>query len=117
MGEFQRRLKAAMALRNLKAVELSQRSGVGKSDISNYLKGAYNAKQDKVFLLARALDVDPGWLSATDQAEFNEESEIPSAGFPAYEQELDLLTCEIVRLVRNLPDNKKRALIDLLRAM
>lgn len=66
MGEFQKRLKAAMEMRNMKAVDLSQKSGVGKSDISNYLRGAYNAKQDKILLLAQALEVDPGWLSATE---------------------------------------------------
>ena len=59
---FGSRLKKAMAEKGLSASELSRISGVGKSDISNYINGKYLAKQDKVFALAKALGVDPGWL-------------------------------------------------------
>lgn len=59
---FSSRLRAAMDKRGINASELSRISGVGKSDISYYLKGRYAPKQDKCYLLAKALDVDPGWL-------------------------------------------------------
>ena len=61
-NEFQYRLQKAIAAKKITASELSRLSGVGKADISNYINGKYLAKQDKVFMLARALDVDPGWL-------------------------------------------------------
>ena len=51
-----------MEAAGLTASELSKESNVGKSDISNYLNGKYLPKQDKCFLLAKALNVDPGWL-------------------------------------------------------
>ena len=59
---FPLRLKQAITDRGITASELSRLSGVGKSDISYYLKGKYLPKQDKVFMLAQALNVDPGWL-------------------------------------------------------
>lgn len=62
MTDFGFRLRTAMQMKGLNASELSRLSGVGKNLISYYLNGKYLAKQDKVFLLARALDVDPGWL-------------------------------------------------------
>lgn len=61
-NEFQIRLRQVLADKKMTASELSRLSGVGKSDISNYLNGRYLPKQDKVYLLAKALDVNPGWL-------------------------------------------------------
>lgn len=60
--EFMYRLRMAMGNKGISASELSRISGVGKSDISYYLKGKYVPKQDKCYMLAKALDVDPGWL-------------------------------------------------------
>ena len=60
--EFMFRLRKAIEDKGITASELSRISGVGKSDISNYLKGKYVPKQDKCYMLAKALDVDPGWL-------------------------------------------------------
>lgn len=59
---FNKRLKQAMELRGFKQVDLVERTGIGKSSISQYLSGDYEAKQDNIFLLAKALDVDPAWL-------------------------------------------------------
>lgn len=50
----------------MSATELANATGIGKSDISNYTKGKYMPKQDRVFLMARALGVDPVWLYALD---------------------------------------------------
>lgn len=71
MNEFQYRLQKALATRGITASELSRLSGVGKSDISNYINGVYVAKQDKCFMLAKALDVDPGWLMTGDEPKVN----------------------------------------------
>ena len=69
------RLRKAMEENGLSATELSKLSGVGKSDISYYLKGKYEPKQDKCYLLAKALDVDPGWLMTGVQPAEQNESE------------------------------------------
>lgn len=61
-NEFGNRLRYALTKKGITASELSRLSGVGKSDISYYMSGRYVPKQDKCYLLANALDVDPGWL-------------------------------------------------------
>lgn len=61
-NEFGQRLRHVLTDKKMTASELSKLSGVGKSDISNYLNGRYLPKQDKVYMLAKALEVDPGWL-------------------------------------------------------
>ncbi len=63
---FSNRLKTAMRIRNIKATELSVKTGIAKSSLSEYINGKYEAKQDGVFLLARALNVNEAWLMGCD---------------------------------------------------
>jgi Predicted transcriptional regulator len=66
MSDFKTRLNEAMEYRNIKSADLSKMTGIGKSSISQWLNGKYEAKQDKTFELAKALDVDPSWLMGAD---------------------------------------------------
>ena len=59
---FANRLDTAIRLRNIKQVELSEKTGIDKSLISNYLSGKYKAKQNNVYILAKALNVNEAWL-------------------------------------------------------
>ena len=63
---FSNRLNKAMRLRNIKATELSLVTGIAKSSLSEYINGKYEAKQDGVYLLAKALDVNEAWLMGCD---------------------------------------------------
>lgn len=67
MNEFQYRLQKSIAAAGITASELSEKTGISEANISNYINGKYIAKQDKCFLLARALNVDPGWLMTGDE--------------------------------------------------
>lgn len=64
--DFSIRLKKAMTYRNMKQVDLCNKSGIDKALISNYLSGKYKAKQDKLHKLAIALDISEGWLMGYD---------------------------------------------------
>lgn len=66
MNTFSARLKRAMEARKITAAELSRKSGISKSSISEWLKGSYEAKQDKVYILAQTLNVDEGFLLGYD---------------------------------------------------
>lgn len=59
---FAQRLRQALDMRNMKQITLSEKSGVSRALISAYLKGDYEAKQDNVYFLAKALDVNEAWL-------------------------------------------------------
>lgn len=59
---FANRLQKAMSLRNMKQVDLVEKTHIDKSLISNYLKGKYKAKQDNLYLLAEVLNVSEAWL-------------------------------------------------------
>ncbi|MFT9455734.1 MAG: LexA family transcriptional regulator [Liquorilactobacillus hordei] len=72
MDSFKNRLREAMEYRNIKPSELAKLTGIGKSSISQWLTGKYEAKQDKTFKLSKALNIDPSWLMGADVPMFNE---------------------------------------------
>lgn len=66
VDSFSNRLNTAMRIRNMKATELSAKTGIAKSSLSEYINGKYEAKQDGVYLLSRALNVSEAWLMGLD---------------------------------------------------
>jgi len=63
---FSTRLDKAMKLRNIKSVELHEKTGISESLISKYLSGNALARQKKIFLISKVLDVNPAWLMGYD---------------------------------------------------
>lgn len=63
---FGQRLRYAMKIRDMSQADLVEKTGISKSGISQYLSGEFKAKQDRIFILAKALDVDPSWLMGKD---------------------------------------------------
>lgn len=63
---FQNRLQKAMNIRNMKQVDLVEKTGLDKTLLSKYLSGISNAKQDKLTALAEALQVNEIWLMGYD---------------------------------------------------
>jgi transcriptional regulator with XRE-family HTH domain len=55
-----------MELRGIKAVDLVQATGLGKSAISQYISGKYEPKQVAIHKIAKALNVSEAWLMGYD---------------------------------------------------
>ena len=62
----QKRLLTAMSFRNLKQVDLVNKTGISKVVISGYVNGTFNPKQKNIYLLAQALNISPAWLMGYD---------------------------------------------------
>ena len=60
------RIRKALSIRNMRQADLCEKAGISKSTLSEYLSGRYLPKQDKTFLIAQALNVDPVWLMGYD---------------------------------------------------
>ena len=65
--KFINRLKMVMAEHKITQTELAKRTGIRQSSISDWLNNRYEPKQDKVYLLANALNVSPAWLLGYDE--------------------------------------------------
>ena len=60
------RINEALRRNDMSKAELSRRTGISPSSLSEYLSGKYEPKQDKIYLISRALNVDPVWLLGFD---------------------------------------------------
>lgn len=65
-SNFQERLKEGMNLRGLRQADLAIKTGLSKSRINHYVSGKYEAKQDALYLIAKALNVNEAWLMGHD---------------------------------------------------
>lgn len=61
------RLRLALDRNRMKQIELSEKTGIPKSAISQYLSGKVNPKQDKIYLMANALGVTENWLMGIEE--------------------------------------------------
>jgi transcriptional regulator with XRE-family HTH domain len=60
--ELKDRLKAAMNSKGIKAIELCEKTGIPSSAMSYYLNGRMEPKSDRLYIIAKALDVSEAWL-------------------------------------------------------
>ena len=63
---FARRLTRAMEIMEIKPVELADKSGCSAASISQWMGGLYEAKQNAIHALSKALNVSEGWLMGFD---------------------------------------------------
>lgn len=63
---FAKRFNEALSLRNMKAIDIANKTGIGKNSIHYYLSGKHKLKPDKLYLIAKALNVNAKWLMGYD---------------------------------------------------
>lgn len=64
---FHEKLKKCIKEKNIKQIELARLTNITPSSISDWLKGKYIPKHDKVVILAKHLDVNPNWLLGIEE--------------------------------------------------
>lgn len=64
--KFKDRLQQALLTANLKAIDLSISAKIPKSSISQYLSGYVVPKSDRMYKIAKILNVNPVWLMGYD---------------------------------------------------
>lgn len=61
-----KRIRKALTIRSMKQTELSQHTNIPKSAISQYISGNFEPKQDRIYLISKALNVSEAWLMGYD---------------------------------------------------
>ena len=72
------RIRKALSIRNMKAVDLCNKTGIPKSAMSQYINDRFEPKQDRVYLIANALKVTEAWLMGFDVPMERENIQQPS---------------------------------------
>ncbi|KAF1682421.1 helix-turn-helix transcriptional regulator [Veillonella sp. R32] len=73
MNSFSKRLKETMINQKITQSDLSAMTSIRASSISDWLNDKYSPKQDKIAIIAKALNVRPTWLMGYDETN-NEET-------------------------------------------
>lgn len=60
------RIKLGLRIRGMKQADLCQVTKIPKSAISQYISGAFEPKQDRIYLISKALNVSEAWLMGYD---------------------------------------------------
>lgn len=63
---FRNRFIKAMEIRGMRQVDVAEKSGLDKAQISQYKNGKYEPMQDALYKLAKALNVNVAWLMGHD---------------------------------------------------
>lgn len=63
---FKNRFIQAMDIRQMRQIDVAEKSGLDKAQISQYKNGKYEPMQDALYKLAKALNVNVAWLMGHD---------------------------------------------------
>lgn len=126
---FTNRLNQAMKSQNLRQVDLIKKTkdvmkkyikdyngdGIDKTLLNKYIKGIAIAKQDNIFILAKALNVSESWLMGYDVEMTNESQSINNDDLSTKVNVVSD-TEEIIELLNDLDKKKKEAIINFIKS-
>ena len=98
------RIKEALKIRDMTQADLCKLTGIPKSAMSQYCNGGLVPRQNRTFLIASALRVNPAWLMGLDV-------EMETKTAPTVEGERR----ELIDLIPFLPEDIVHALLALAR--
>ena len=95
----------------MRQAELCKLANIPKSSLSQYLNGDFEPKQDRIYLMAQALNVSEAWLMGFDvPMERQVKKNSPS------EAELSEGEKMLLELFRRVPEEQQALVLNLIRA-
>lgn len=105
VAELKNRLREALSSRDIRPFELSSKTGIPKSSISQYMSGHVKPNGERIYLIAKALDVDEAWLMGHDVPKEKHTNKITDMNFSSDEANL-------ITVYRKLSDTGKEKVTD-----
>ena len=110
--DFRIRLEKALTEKNMKPIELAEKTGISQSTISQYRSGYSKPKDKRLVKIAEALQVNPAWLMGLDVPE---EPQSPDVKNPRHQTGY-YLDDETAQAAQEIFENRDlRALFDVAR--
>ena len=120
------RIKTALYIRRMKQCDLCKLANVPKSSLSLYLSGAYEPKQDRIYSMAKALNVSEAWLMGYDvpmetnspnESKLTEEEIKWLEFYHSVSEETRKLAITMFTDFDNLPEDVKKMLFGMIRGV
>ncbi len=106
-----KRIAEALKIKDMKQADLCKIANVPKSSLSLYLSGAYEPKQDRVYDMAKALNVSEAWLMGYDVPMERQAKKASPDKVTLTEGEQVLLS-----LFRRVPEEQQQLVLHMIRA-
>lgn len=107
------RISSALAIRRMKQSELCAKTKIPKSAMSQYISGAFEPKQDRIYLIAQALSVSEAWLMGYDVPMERQDSKKSQSPVEIKLNEGEQL---LIDLFRKIPEDQQGLVLNLIRA-
>ena len=104
------RIKMALQIKGVKQADLCRLTKIPKSALSQYISGAYDPKQDRIYLIANALNVSEAWLMGLDVPMDRQVKKVSPSEADLSEGEMALLN-----LYRRVPEDKQQLVLQMIR--
>ena len=106
------RIKKALRIKGMKQADLCQITKIPKSSLSQYLSGDFEPKQDRIYLISKALNVSEAWLMGFDVPMARQDTEKNSSP-----EEIKLNEGEqlLLDLFRKIPEDKQGLVLQMIR--
>ena len=108
------RIAKALSIRGMRQYELCQKTKIPKSAMSQYISGSFEPKQDRIYLISQALNVDPVWLMGYD-VPMEKKAQPEEKKIPHTEADLSAGEKVVVDLFRQIPEDRQAEALELLR--
>lgn len=107
------RLKKALRIKGMKQADLCHTTKIPKSSLSQYLSGDFEPKQDRIYLIAKALNVSEAWLMGFDVPMDRQD---PKKNSSPEEIKLNEGEKLLLELFRKIPEDQQGLVLTLIRA-
>ena len=105
------RIKKALYIKGMKQSDLCRLTKIPKSALSQYISGAFEPKQDRIYLMAQALNVSEAWLMGLDVPMERQVKKVSPSESDLSEGEKMLL-----ELFRRVPEDQQKLVLQMIRA-
>lgn len=104
------RIKIALHIKGMKQSDLCRLTKIPKSALSQYISGAFEPKQDRIYLMAQALNVNETWLMGLDvPMERQVKNNSPSEPILTEGEQM------LIDLFRRVPEEKQELVLQMIR--
>lgn len=104
------RIKTALSIKGVKQSDLCRITQIPKSALSQYISGAYEPKQDRIYLISKALNVNEAWLMGLDVPMERQDTISPE------ETKLSEGEKIMLDLFRRVPNEQQQLVLQMIRA-
>lgn len=118
VATFKTRLIQALNIRDMRQIDLAEKTKISKASISQYISGrATDPTTERIYLISKALNVDPVWLMGFDVPMEQKEGKVFDETYLAEQIKNNPKIFEVVNYFTRLSQTNQELVLNLCRSL